>query len=53
MIKLRLSEPIFNKEKIREIILYVLNKIPNLDEEILCNILYFIDLIFTKNMKNI
>lgn len=43
MIKLRLSEPIFNREKMREVILYILNKLLDVDEETLCNILYFID----------
>lgn len=43
MSKLRLSDPIFNQEKMREVILYILNKRTDVDEETLCNILYFID----------
>lgn len=41
--QLRISEPIFNKEKAREIILYILNKYPAINEETLYNMLYFID----------
>lgn len=51
MMKLRLSEPIFDSEKMREVILYILNKRPNIDEETLCNILYFIDFDFYEKFE--
>lgn len=35
--------PNFNREKTREIILYIMNKYPNINEKTLCHILYFID----------
>ena len=40
---MRQSTPTLNEEKAREVILYILEKMPGIDEETLCNKLYFID----------
>lgn len=40
---MRISKPFFNKEKAREVILYILNKYPSINQETLYNMLYFID----------
>lgn len=40
---MRISDPIFNQQKAREVILYILNKYPAMKETVLYNMLYFID----------
>lgn len=39
----RIPIPIFNSEKAREIILYIIQRIHNISEETLQKVLYFID----------
>ena len=44
--EMRISEPQLNVQKFRQVLLYILNKIgekPNVDETVICNLLYFID----------
>lgn len=50
----RNPEPINNTDLAKEVILYILNRCPDITKEMLCNMLYFIDMdYFEKNEKHL
>jgi len=49
----RISEPILNKKKAEQAILYILNKCGSMTEKKLATMLYLLILTITRDMRNI